>query len=1152
MKNMFKRIIGVLLTVPILASQAMAVNYTPEFSDELSRVGINAEPDDAMGLEILSQTGVNTIRYALNWHKFEPEKGLWDTDYIDSRITLLENYNFNSMIGVGVNNLLYSGNQDIRYGVETRENLEAFSDYCLKLGEYLAENHPQITTFLIWNEPNSASFWKDSPNPSSYYNLVKTASIAFKKVIPDCTIIAGVAANPSLNFLNQLYSLGIYKYADMISAQPYVAPSNADEGTLEYRLSQYDELSNQYGGWKENYISEIGWHTYSDDNTIGVSEEIQAENLIKTLALADDYDMSGVNFYELVDGTGNTPASENHYGILKSDYTTKKGYDALVYFQDKIGGADYAGKLTDSDSLSTAYLYHKNGKIIAIAWSQQSDIPLSMLGINSYVSATDIYGEEISLPLLSGSPIYLELSDSSLLYSAIKSSMGEYYGEIADECLTDGINSLQNTDILSMDASAIRTHFEQHYIEVSNLIDLYAENDESINLSLFLTASFKLHKAADKLGILYNYLSEGQSSLSQLASDESIVSAKNQLEQQVSKQIESYAENTEESSSLDVVLDGIELGDTVTLSITDDTGFPVYVTQKTIGSGVEPMLTCTLDTLDPGQYNGRISSRVSSPVITSLVSSNSDFYTDFEDNIFTITIEDSSNQEETDFAHEYPYAQAILHQAERYNKRAHTLNESIYESSRKTSYIEIADYIAAQLAGLSLKAASVEEADFDKGFLIVTTPSIINSSGPIDISAEITNKNALDFDGQVEILDNNKKLLDVVDITIPLSSTKTLDFSVEIPEKSDTGQYFYYINLVSEGVCLSSKAIYINTQIGPYPSAEIIDENQVASTPAENKFKIGDKEYILLDTTTDNESKFFVMEESVTDKAYFDSEHYDIGFDPSDANNIAYYLNNSYTVDSVIKEYINNNHLWLTEAGYGDSSCPTDYTVECGINLMSVQEWYQYAGKFGYAPTSSASNTWWLRTPGANIDTIRYISTQTGKSLHTYTNKEERGIRPVYYLNSDFFKKVKPTSIGANVLKAINQTYSIDELLFGGVYTKADLIDLGIYDAKGNAVISEAELTNTEGTLLASPENQQNLNLQIIRKIDSPFTAYFAIYDKTNALISCAISDIEANTTFNISLPKIAPEGSYAKLFTWNIDTMIPLDVPIIFQSTDI
>ena len=153
---------------------------TPEFTDELSRVGVRVEPDDSNAMEVLSETGINTIRYALNWHKFEPTKGEFDTDYIDERISILKNSDINSIVGIGVNNNLYSGKNDIRYGVESKENLDAFTNYCKALASYLSENYPEIKTFLIWNEPNSASFWKDEPNPVSYFNLVKEASLAFK------------------------------------------------------------------------------------------------------------------------------------------------------------------------------------------------------------------------------------------------------------------------------------------------------------------------------------------------------------------------------------------------------------------------------------------------------------------------------------------------------------------------------------------------------------------------------------------------------------------------------------------------------------------------------------------------------------------------------------------------------------------------------------------------------------------------------------------------------------------------------------------------------------------------------------------------------------------------------------------------------------
>ena len=1133
----FKTLLSVWVIFSILPSHSFAAsNYTPEFSDELSRVGIRVEPDDADAMEILSQTGVSTIRYALNWHKFEPNKGNWDTNYIDNRISLLKNSHINSMIGVGVNNVLYSGDSDIRCGVETRENLEAFSNYCLKLGEYLANNYPEINEFLIWNEPNSASFWKSTPNPSSYYNLVKEASIAFKQSIPDCTIIAGVAANPSIQFLSQLYSLGIYRYADMISAQPYVAPSNVDEGTFEYRLGQYNALTDQYGGWKENYISEIGWHTYANDNTIGVSEDAQAENIIKTFALADEYDMSGVNLYELIDGTNNVVKSENYYGLIKSDFTPKKGFDSLIYYQDVIGGADYAGKLTNNDGNAYAYIYHKNGKIIAIAWSQNEATPLSELNINEYTSASNIYGNIIDSPSLSHTPIYLELSDSSLLYEAIKASIKKYYSAIPDLCLTPGIVSLKNTDIISMSKEEIRVHFENHYTEATNLINQYKTNLISDNLSIYLMSADKLHNAAEKLGILCMYLSPQQTDLNELSSDTNILSARTQIE------------NPEHYISFKANLNGIELGDTVTLTITDEKGSPRYVNQKTFGSGVEHTLDITLDTTLTNQYSGKISSRVSNPVITSITESNPYWDTTFQNDLFAVTATNPIKTKLKEFIHEYPYAQAILKQAEQYNRRAHTLNNSLYESTYKASYVDIADFIATKLSELSVKVAAIETADFDKGFSIVTTPSIINSGGIVHLSAEITNKNAIDFDGTIEVLDNHGNVLSTMNKVISNNATETVSFDIAVPQQTTDGQYFYYLNLTKKETTLSSKAIYINTQIGPYPSVEIVNENQVADTPPENKFSIDGVEYILLDTTNDTDSKFFIMEENISKKGYFDPDQYDIDVDPYDSNNIVYYLNHNYPIHSIVKNYINTNHLWLTEAGYGDSVCPTDYTVKCGINLLSVQEWNTYAGKFGYAPSGFSTNTWWLRTPGTNINTIRYVSKLSGNCLHTYTNSEQRGIRPVYYLHRDFFKKVKPDSMGSNVIDTIKRTYSANELISGCAYTKDNLIHLGIAE-ENDFLLTEIQLTNAEGKPISSPEHHQDINLKIKNDTPTLFTAILAIYDSENNLIACSSSQIETSGTIHLVLPEDAPTGAFAKLFMWEFSTLTPLDVPIIFHS---
>ena len=253
-------------------------------------------------------------------------------------------------------------------------------------------------------------------------------------------------------------------------------------------------------------------------------------------------------------------------------------------------------------------------------------------------------------------------------------------------------------------------------------------------------------------------------------------------------------------------------------------------------------------------------------------------------------------------------------------------------------------------------------------------------------------------------------------------------------------------------------------------------------------------------------------------------------------------------MNSVVKNYIDNNHLWLTEAGYGDSVCPTDYTVKCGINLMSVQEWNKYAGMFGYAPSGISTNTWWLRTPGTNINTIRYVSKPTGKCLHTFSDKESRGVRPVYFLNRNFFKEVPITSAGSNVIEIIKNIYSPNELLSCGVYTKADLISMGIA-SEDDFLLDSISLTDKYGKNISSPENLDEINLNITYNENTPFSAFLAVYTKSGELIGCTFKNIDGDTTMNLKLNQKAPQDSFAKLFIWESNTLTPLDTPVIFGS---
>ncbi|MBQ3426645.1 MAG: hypothetical protein IJH37_05800 [Clostridia bacterium] len=993
---------------------------------ELSRVGIRAEPDDPQAVDMLDDIGINTIRYALNWHKFETGTDKWDTAYIENRLALIKNKNINSAVGIGVNNNLYSGTSDIRTGIISKSNLDAFKRYCSKLAQYLSANHPKIKTFLIWNEPNNTAFWHGSrPNPTSYFNMVKEASMAFKEYIPDATIVAGVASVPSLLYLDQLFECGIYQYADVISFQPYVAPSNADYGTYEYRLRGMNDVLSRHGGWKDAYISEIGWFSAGSSAAANASEENQAANIIKAIVLADDNDMSGINLYELIDGAGHETLTENNYGLATYDYRKKLGYHALKQYQDMISGADYVGKITSADQKSFAYVYHKNTRIIAMAWTMNDQsVPLSSLGFTGNETAYDLYGEAIASPALSNDPIYI-IANANALYSALSNSISSYYGKIPAGYRTSALDALEGATPKTMSAAEIRSACESNY-EIAKSIISSARSDESDTSERF-AAAYQLHKAALKWSILYKYKHAG-------------------------------------------------------------TGVPGSLSSDTGIAGLESELNALSD-------GGSL-----------------------------------------------PFSEAILKQAKKYNGYAHTIMNSAYSGPIKGSSVTIYDLISSRLADLAETAAGIETADNNRDILFLTSPFMIESAGTHELTATIENKTGSAINGVLKLENRSGATVYESNISIAAGAVVQKTINVDIPTSDMTGQYFYRLKLMSGNTLISSHSILVDTQIGPYSDSTIENSYQVESTPAENIFVVNGKKYILLDTTDDKSSQFFVMEENVTKSDYYDGDTYDIKFDTEDSNNIAYYLNNRYTVDPDIRRYIDTEHEWLTEAGSADSKCPTDYIVKCGLSLLSVQEWNDYAGKFGYKPQNQGI-TWWMRTPGANINTVRYVSHTSGKSIHAIPSKDKRGIRPVYYLDRDFFKEVQPDSLGKNVADAIANVYSSSELICSGTYTKSDLIRLGIYDDE-YILFSDVSLTRTgqSGEALTSCGGMKEISLTLTPNKIADHKAILALFDGSGRLLTYDIKTPTDVITLKITLDAPAPENAFAKCFFWNLDTLVAAD----------
>lgn len=235
-----------------------------------------------------------------------------------------------------------------------------------------------------------------------------------------------------------------------------------------------------------------------------------------------------------------------------------------------------------------------------------------------------------------------------------------------------------------------------------------------------------------------------------------------------------------------------------------------------------------------------------------------------------------------------------------------------------------------------------------------------------------------------------------------------------------------------------------------------------ANAPEENVFCAdGNSRFILLDTTENDEAKFFVFSCGSFGHSIFDPDAL-TKYDPGKQNNIAEVIERLIWQKDSIPANIKNHAAavdWKTEGGnVVKGNTPDDYMIpQQRTCLLSFSEFMQHRDKIGCK--DDLTRGWWLRTPqGAWYDGTDANATQTGMiigiSPGTYTNAEnsiqgnysntktqDAEIRLAFYLDRDFFLdttgKIPVSDMGENVKKALSDIYTTDELLT--VYTPEEV-----------------------------------------------------------------------------------------------------------------
>lgn len=205
-------------------------------------------------IALMKNAGVGWVRLDFLWEDIEPQEGKFDFAKYDLIVKLLRDKGIH-ILGI----LHYSTSWASSCGewnCPPKDN-KIFVNYSSKvIGRY----KNQVKYWELWNEPDSATYWKEQDGLKSYCILLKDVYIAAKKIDPECKILNGGIAN-GLGSINHLYDQGAKDYFDILNLHFFESPlhgKNALKAVASYPELAYKIMVRNGDGNKKIWITEIG------------------------------------------------------------------------------------------------------------------------------------------------------------------------------------------------------------------------------------------------------------------------------------------------------------------------------------------------------------------------------------------------------------------------------------------------------------------------------------------------------------------------------------------------------------------------------------------------------------------------------------------------------------------------------------------------------------------------------------------------------------------------------------------------------------------------------------------------------------------------------------------------------------------------------
>ncbi len=282
--------------------------------------------------------GIQAVRIDFNWDMLNPTENQWSFDDYDAMVRIVREHKVDILAILDYTSWWASSAQDSNdWRVRLYSEPRNYYDFARFAYEVVRHYKNDVHVWEIWNEPNTAGFWKPQPNAAHYTQLLQEAYLAVKYADPNAVVVfAGLAGNGvegddksgfASNFIAGAFAAGARNYFDVMAIHPYMLPSSGI-AAVRAKITAARAVLDQHGDEKiPLWITEIGvptgapwWLTAPIQSEADVAAWL--EQVYTRL-----WDLTPAIFWYDLQDQGIGDAAEQHFGLLRLNFSAKPAYE---------------------------------------------------------------------------------------------------------------------------------------------------------------------------------------------------------------------------------------------------------------------------------------------------------------------------------------------------------------------------------------------------------------------------------------------------------------------------------------------------------------------------------------------------------------------------------------------------------------------------------------------------------------------------------------------------------------------------------------------------------------------------------------------------------------------------------------------------------